>query len=359
MRMLLEILLTMDSSVVLLNSGHQSNKNSSTTFKTIELDGGGAIDIITPPTLANKYIGRIGNLFHVKSILDEIIATHEKPKLAWFYNGYAFEMLAAKYLKSEHGVKTILEFEDWHFARNRGMNPKPFLDWLCWRAAMRKIDYGFAVNMYLKNKLTTFGMPAILLPGIVSESVAELALKCPPFDKEYITVGYFGGLSVEKGASTILSLAHRTSDNIRFVVTGSGPLQSEFSKMSNIIPHRFSFLGAVSEQDLVIAMSQTDLVVNAHHINSGIFPFKIVEALASGRMLVSTELPMLGYETFTDAIQFYSGNIEQLLEIVSNSVSIYRKKESVIRRVAGVLRESYGKLGLQQSIRKVINEIVA
>jgi glycosyltransferase involved in cell wall biosynthesis len=356
-RTIIAALSTVDKCVVLLNSGHQVSETRKTKITKVSFGGDGLIDVITPSTKKYANIGRVANILNISGIITKIVAKYGVPNVAWFYNGYAFEMCAAACLQRNYGTRTVLEFEDWHFARNRGLNPKPYLDWLCWRLALRYLNAGFAVNSRLAAILEKNNIPTTLLPGIVSPLISELAIGAPPFRSDRITVGYFGGLSEEKGAAVLLRLAERTSDKVSFVITGRGELQWKFEALARTMPERMKFLGPVSEQALVTAVSEVDLIVNAHHINSGVFPFKIIESIASGRLLVSTELPMKGYELFTRAIEFYDGNEETLTKIVENASMIYKNRRPYILAAAADASHKYSEYALIENIQRTLGSL--
>ena len=351
-RSVIKILSRIDSDIVLLNTGHQIAENRPQKVEVIDFDGQCLIRVVTPATNKNPYLGRLFNIANAYSITEVVIGGFGVPDVAWFYNGYAFEMRVARFLNKNFGTKTVIEFEDWHFARNRGFNPKPYLDWLFWCMAIKHFDVGFAVNEFLAKILTRHNIPTTLLPSIVSPLISKISHCSPPFQSDLITVGYFGGLCEEKGATALLNLAKTTNENVHFIITGSGDLESEFQALSKAQPERFQFLGAVSEYRLANAISQADLIINAHHVNNGVFPFKVIEALASGRLLISTELPMHGYEDFSEAIQFYDGNEATLFNLVSDSFKIYQCKMAYIIKVAEKINAIYGEHSLVDVIRK-------
>lgn len=354
-RLILSALKAIDENVVVLNSGHQSSINMGMTINSFNLGNCGSIDVITPATIKAKYLGRALNLYNAKDIVDDVINHYGIPSLVWCYNGYAFEMRIASILGSKHGVSTILGFEDWHFSRKRGLNPKPYFDWFFWRLAISHIRYGFPVNSYLANKLSYHQIPHSLLPGIISPEFAGLSSTYPPFSSTNVTVGYFGGLSHEKGASTFLRLAKVASKNISFIATGTGDLRGEFEAMMRLMPNRFKFLGAVSDNELMTAMAKADLIVNAHTVNEGVFPFKVLEALASGRLLISTKLPMLGFEQFSNAIQFYSGDMGELVDLVNCASDIYQSKKAQIISATEFVIKQYSITTLTEHVINQIN----
>ena len=356
-RTIIKALKSIDQNVVLLNSGHQKSVNQSSIASTVTFEGVGPISIYSPETRKNSNIGRLLNICNAPSIMDAVVDKYGIPDVIWFYNGYAFEMRIAAYAKKKYRSRLLLEFEDWHFARERGLNPKPYLDWMFWRLALRHIDTAFAVNSRLAGILQKFNIPALLLPGIVDPLVSELPIKSPPFQSDKITIGYFGGLSIEKGADVVLRLAKITGENVNYVVTGSGPLKFEFECQNKINPSSFVFLGAVSEPDLVNAIARSDVILNAHVINDGVFPFKILEALASARLVISTALPIQGFESFLNAIQFYDGSDESLFSLINSEPLLYKKKKNCIAKASLEVINTYGFIELINKIRKNIGHI--
>ena len=354
----LNILKFIDPDIVLLNSGHQSPKDQCITFDIIDLGDGSLIKMVTPNTKSNSNIGRLQNIITVPNIIDQVVNEYGIPEIAWFYNGYAFEMRVAKYLKKKYSTKIVIEFEDWHFARNRGLNPKPFLDWYFWTRTKKDFDYGFAVNAFLKNKLDNYKVPSVLFPGVISESVLRLAYEHPPFThKDKVTVGYFGGLSVEKGAALLLKIIPIVNNTITFIVTGTGALSADFIKCSQMYPERLKFMGSVSEDELYNAIKSVDVILNPHAINNGVFPFKVLEALASGRLLISTALPMAGYEWAEKAIEFRDCCINDFLDAIFHSLDIYIARQIFID-LAIIKCSSYTENEFKKTINVAINQFI-
>ena len=353
-RFLLRILKSIDSNVVLLNSAHRMNEKRLLRFESIDIGKGDQIVMATPRTFVNAWLGRSMNILQASSIIDAVIQRYGSPSIAWFYNGYAFESRVAVILKHRHDAKLILEFEDWHFARYRGLNPKPFLDWFFWVQAAQHFTYSFAVNAKLQNRLITRSVPSQLLPGVISDWVVALREKCPPFRcPDSVTIGYFGGLSREKGAHFLLDIIKRAKPQTRFIVTGKGELESDFAEFTSRFPDRLCFLGSVSDDQLQEAMACTDVVVNAHEYNVGIFPFKVLEAVAIGRLLISTQLPMDGYGWLKDAIEFRQHCLPDFLAAIDSARSIYNCRKTAIDKAAMTAEMMFGCNGLETCIRKM------
>ena len=295
-------------------------------------------------------------LVDVEFIIERLVAKYGVPDLVWLYNGYAFESRAAKFLKNKYKVKVILEFEDWHFARNRGFNIKPFIDWYFWRKSLKFLDYGFAVNEFLLSKFTENRLRANLLPGTISSGISALGKLRPPFTfKEKIRVGYFGGLSREKGVGFLLDLMPLTAKHVTFVVTGSGELADELSKFKDIFPEKLEFFESVNDDELKNLMGSVDLIVNAHQVNDGIFPFKILESIASGRLLVSTYVNIDSYDWLKNTIEFRELTLEDFVNGIHQSHEIYKIKSSAISNAAMIAQQLYSHEAIKVKIMNFKN----
>ena len=187
------------------------------------------------------------------------------------------EMKLGAYFKKIYNSFFILEFEDWHFARNRGLNPKPFIDWFFWLKNVKYIDYGLAVNEFLSYEFKKYSIKSILIPGVLYDWVTVLNKKNPPFKKlDNISVGYFGGLTSEKGADFILGLIDHIRSknlNITFLVSGSGYLENNFKDYSKKFPSLLKFYGSVPENKFLEIVGESDVIINTHCPMPGVFPF--------------------------------------------------------------------------------------
>lgn len=354
-RFLLRLLKSIDSNVVLLNSAHRVNERRPLRFETIDLGEGELIVMATPRTFANAWFGRSMNILQASSIVNAVTKRYGSPSTAWFYNGYAFESRVAGLLKHRHDTKLILVFEDWHFARKRGLNPKPWIDWFFWVQVATQFTHSFAVNENLQHRLKAKGVPSQLLPGVIPDWIIGLRERCPPFHcPETVTVGYFGGLFREKGAEFLLELMSHAKPSTRFVVTGKGELESKFEEFASRFPERLHFLGPVSDEQLRDAMASADVVINAHEYNEGIFPFKVLETVASGRLLISAPLPMAGYDWLKDAIEFRQPRLPDFLAAIDMAREIYNCRKTAIDRAANTAETRFGCIGLGTCIRTIL-----
>jgi glycosyltransferase involved in cell wall biosynthesis len=353
--MVIEALSAIDSDILLVNSAH-NEINQKEKIKKISV-GSNNITHFTIPTYRKAKYGKFLNLKDVWNVVDKCLSLG-KPDLIWIYNGYAFENLFSIVIKKKIKVPVILEFEDWHFSRSRGFNPKPYLDYLLWKFNLKNIDFSFGVNDNLVKIMSDFDVQSALLPGIVPVRLIELCDKIPPFDNKDIKLGYFGGLSREKGVDVLIDVIKQLPDGYRFIISGAGKLEKELEKLAAEAPTKLEFHGRVSEDILYELISSVDVLLNPHssinEMGEGVFPFKVIEAIASGKLLFSTDLPSASVPGLLGGVVFYDGKANSLLSIIAESRALHEKLKEKIRSSSLIARERFSILALLVPIRKLM-----
>lgn len=99
-----------------------------------------------------------------------------------------------------------------------------------------------------------------------------------------------GRLRYYKGLDTLIS-AMREVDAV-LVVVGTGPMEEEWRRLAvqEGVSDRVFFAGEVSDQDLALYYQASDLYVSSASHRSEAFGISLLEAMASGLPLISTEL---------------------------------------------------------------------
>lgn len=325
--------------VVLLNTAHNDNGCFS-WFKWSErkLSGGVTVPVLNMPSVYTSKIGKFIHLFFYKAAWRFILEKGE-PQCLWLYNGYSFESIFALNSPGHLNSKIVLELEDLHTARHRGLSFKPFIDRIFFSKLIGKVDFAWAVNDSVREYLTLHGVRSEVLQGIVDNRLSG-----PDVKSEVDTVsgpvkcGYFGGLSSEKGADLVLALGKNLPMGLELHVCGAGPLSNEFDEVNE---SGFFFHGCVDSDELYRTMRDCDVVVNPHSsiecMDNGVFPFKVVEYIASGCVVVSTELPKVELEGLLDGVVYFESNLDDLkcvLVSIARDLSLHRKKSESARDVA-------------------------
>lgn len=349
--------------VVLVNTAHELETSAPVAVATVEI-AGVELTEITPPTYPNRQRGKLRNLFDMCKVADAVLALG-KPDLVWLYNGYAMESRLGVELKRRTGCHVIQEMEDWHFSRSRGLNPKPFIDWWFWRTAAKQASHVFAVNDALAGKVKPSNPSVSLFPGIVADGVASIRETRTPFSsvEGILTLGYFGGLSAEKGADSVLALPGLLPENYRVVVTGSGPLQDAFATAAAGSSGRLEFHGRVDDAALIALMTRCDVLLNPHspieQMANGVFPFKVIEAIASERLLVSTSLPSDGLEDVLQGVLFVGHGVEALRDGVVGARDWYAGHARDVAAGAYAANARFGKSAILDVVERVLGRAVA
>ncbi|MGE9290241.1 MAG: glycosyltransferase [Puniceicoccales bacterium] len=151
------------------------------------------------------------------------------------------------------------------------------------------------------NVLSEFGegKPTLHLPGIAPDQpFFEKLLTLPVKEAEGNTVTflYSGSLNRPRGIVRLLEAFQQLdSEGVRLRITGKGPEEGrvrDFANSHENVEYR-GFLK--TEEERLEAISGADILVNPHEIDTPearyLFPSKLAEYLASGRMVVSSRLP--------------------------------------------------------------------
>ncbi|MFM5023033.1 glycosyltransferase [Aeromonas rivipollensis] len=354
--LILSILSKIDNEIVLVNSSQSSNEGGGVKTQTSRIAGVDLIEILPPSLFSSSLINKVYNLFFIRKTL-KAVSDLGKPNLILFYNGYAFEMLFSLISKSHFNAPHVFEFEDWHFSRERMLNPKPYIDYFFWRLAIKSMSAAFVVNVNLKKKISNFLSNIYVLPGIVSSDLMEISKNREPFsDLPMINVGYFGGLSKEKGADIVLELAKKLPSNFHIHTTGSGEYENDFLKERS---NNFHYYGRVEDKFLYELISKCDVLINPHSsiedMNNGIFPFKVIESLASGRLLISTDLPKEGLEDLLQSVVYVTHSSDDFKSAIMNSKSTYAENAEKIQNTALLASEKFSEATLKTIIENFLH----
>lgn len=272
---------------LLVNSGHQKEGFSATSVRrfgrrTVELH---------LPGLPWRPLGKLAQAA-VAFFLGFRLQRRLRSPMVWIYNSYLFEALYAWGASiGDRAVKIVLELEDMPRARVRfglgGMKIR--LDaWALQRLVGRVAGATIVqqeMRSVLKGVRAIWYLPILLHPQTGNQLV--------PDRRGAICVGYFGGLAREKGANKLIEVITRSPGHCRWVVCGAGEFAKDMLQLQAADPYRVRFLGAVDDATFREAFNEAQVLVNLHaplaDFGGGIFPFKLLEGVAAGKLVLSTE----------------------------------------------------------------------
>jgi hypothetical protein len=88
-------------------------------------------------------------------------------------------------------------------------------------------------------------------------------------------------------------------------------------------------------------------------MSDGIFPFKVIEGVASGRLMISTKLPAAGLEDVLQGVVSIEHSFQKLLDAVVNSKQIYESNLVAIQDGAALAIKRFDK----NAIRAIVSRI--
>lgn len=145
-----------------------------------------------------------------------------------------------------------------------------------------------------------------------------------PPDDESLTLLSVGRLDPRKGIEILLAalprLPEATGKAVRCLIVGDGPRRRQLQRLAGRLGIDAQFLGAVDRGVLPEVYQRSHIVV-APALYSESFGVVLIEALASGRPLVASDLP--GYRdvlaSARGSILFPQGSVEGLVEAVAGA----------------------------------------
>lgn len=343
-----------DEDILFVNSAHNRTARAGMRQERATI-AGIRVRLITLPTQRSRPLGKLANLAACPCHVRHFLAAEPRPRLVWIYNGYAYETRFARHAAARAQCPVLMQFEDWHFSRRRPLGLKPWLDYLGWVRSAPRIAAAFCVNSNLVARSEARGIRSFELPGIVTPEASRLRQASPPFATPGVTtVGYFGGLSPEKGCDQLLRVIEVAPGSTRFVICGSGPLLEAFRRLQTAQPHRLQVLSGLSYAALLQAMAACDVLVNPHSTDSthlfGLFPSKVLEAIGTGRLVVSTRLPPLKTAGVLDGVRCYDGTDAGLLQAIAGARQDYHDRRHVIEGAAAAAVSLFGVAALRERI---------
>jgi len=310
------------------------------------------------PLFLTPAVSRILCLFLLPLQMLWIRLFNDKPNLFAFYNTLASEsvgMLMAALLYPD--TPCILFYDDDLRARH---SPRRALDLFFWSMAKKfsNIRHVFAVNNLLAAEVSQFGINSSILPCLVD--LRPILKKSVNDCNRQLKICYSGGLEHEKGADMIFELAKNLSPDYCLNVTGSGSMQAKFSSLSGEINNVF-YHGCLEEIDLISLYLESDVFLCLHTYMPGVFPFKIVEALYYGMVVISSPIDLPEWLSCIDGLIVlpslnYSLNpVASLLNQLAMTASYAKLHNSRVSYVQDIIEKNCSVLSLALKLKSFSN----
>ena len=172
-----------------------------------------------------------------------------------------------------------------------------------------KYDYVIGLSEHTRKYLKEGQKFHCMEGGIADEFYTYYDAYVPPA-KECITIMYSGILEKVTGIELLINAFEKTKKNqIELVITGDGSL-AEWIQQKDSESDRIHYLGCIPYDEYMKKLQEADVLVNPRNMmlpeNKNNFPSKIMEYLATGKMIISTKFP--GWERYQNYINFCESN---------------------------------------------------
>lgn len=171
--------------------------------------------------------------------------------------------------------------------------------------------------------------------------------------RDKVHIVFSGALEYSTGIDQFLKAIEKISDqNIHISISGNGSLRNLVEKEA-MNDNRIEYVGFLSEAEYLNMLKSANILVNPRNMDllqsKNNFPSKILEYLATGRPIISTQFS--GFEYFENHIIFYSGNYEELEAAIKNIVENY---EEISNKMFSSNRDFVKQFYWDEQIKRVI-----
>ncbi|MEO1517133.1 MAG: glycosyltransferase family 4 protein [Bacteroidota bacterium] len=206
------------------------------------------------------------------------------------------------------GIPTILELHN----RLMGMDNRFFrtLGLFRKRSLLRVVVISQKLKSIIQEEYGLDEHQLLVLPDGVTMAPFEKAVKKPLFDKDRLQVTYIGSLYKGRGIELIIEMAKQDRDNDYHIYGGREREIEDWRKyvlennLDNVVFHGF-----IPNKDVPQILCQADVllmpyqkkvtIANAGDSSTWMSPMKMFEYMASGRLVMSSDMPVLR-EVLTD-----------------------------------------------------------
>lgn len=213
------------------------------------------------------------------------------------------------------------------------------------------IVIGLSLNIHSKlKKKQNF----ILMEGGIDQTFYDMFSnqvwsKEPPF-----ILMYSGLLSEVTGLRLLLKAMQQIHrQDIKLIITGKGPLEKEV-KQAVIADERICYKGYLTYEEYVEQLHNADILINPRNMNlpenRNNFPSKIMEYLATGKLILSTKFA--GWEKFEKNVIFCESNADGIQRGIEDIIGKWGDRELYYRSNRGRAKQFEWK----EQIRRILEQ---
>lgn len=232
----------------------------------------------------------------------------------------------------QRGAKPILIMADYTEPEEYTSLPRKVVAYLA-KIDMRMYEkYIVLSKMYLTS--LKIEKQKLLIQGGIDDSIIDSFPK-PEFNDDKILFYYSGYLSAEVGIRNLLNAMELLdTDRIELVISGRGPLEGDVQQRATQ-DKRVRYIGYVTNEQYYEQLKEAHVLVNPRDMtlkqNRNNFPSKIMEYIASSRIILSTKFS--GWEDFTQNVMFAESSSSSLAERMNQLILNYGSQYETVYQI--------------------------
>lgn len=188
----------------------------------------------------------------------------------------------------------------------------------------KKFDGVVFLSPSLMDK-TKIKKSALINGGIEEKDFRDFTI---PKSENTINILYSGLLSEVTGVDLLIKVIEifdfKKYKNVKFVITGKGPLEDEVRTAARN-NDKVKYYGFLSRQQYLGYLKTSNILLNPRNMNldqnQNNFPSKIIEYIASGRIIVSTKFS--GHKSFTKNVILVDTDVEKIKDALEKAIDNY------------------------------------
>ena len=290
-------------------------------------------------------------------------ATDSHPFL-WLYNARLSEALVACLILCFCPKCFVcLQIEDLPNARVRNSGFPGLLDLICLNLLVRRANSLFVVSSVVGeslHKMVRFRChfpPLHIFPPLLNpELISVVERRTTPFARATTIILYAGGYGSEKGVEDLIA-AFSCLPSDYYMLQLVGTIPDTLANHCSTIPS-IQLIGHVPNLDLYHLYAKADVVVCPHLVSSrsaSIFPFKLIEYVASGALPLTTRMPGIEQLGLPSACIFDS--VDQLTARLHFAKELWSLNSSELSQCSVNIRSKYSISAYIPTLAHALNRV--
>lgn len=258
-----------------------------------------------------EYVFKDGKIVHaIYDYRKKILSAIRPGDYVFFYNAVYPTIFMESIIRKKR-AHPVLIMADYSEPQEYKSIPKKIISYLA-KYDMRRYEQYVVLSSEFMKVIPESKKKMLLQGGIDDEVFGMFGM--PDSDNEVFRFYYSGYLSEENGVRMLLDAFKDIDDtSTELMISGKGPLESYVKKCAET-DSRIKYYGYVSNEHYYNLLNRAHCVVNPRDMNisqnQNNFPSKIMEYLASGRIIMSTKFA--GWDNFKKVIFFVDSNLQTI-----------------------------------------------